>query len=66
MVDKILKTKNNRNILRKEERKAFYIRKLMKKTLIRNSFDLPHHQKDNMTREAVARVVAAENNCSSR
>ena len=45
-------------------------RKLIKKkTLIRNSFDLPHHQiptEGNMTREAVARVAAAENSCSSR
>ena len=78
LVDKILKTKINRNltegnknsIQEKEERKAFYEKKTdQKKTLIRNSFDLPHHQiptEGNMTREAVARVAAAENSCSSR
>ena len=77
-MDKILKTKINRNltegnknsIQEKEERKAFYEKKTdQKKTLIRNSFDLPHHQiptEGNMTREAVARVAAAENSCNSR
>ena len=53
LVDKILKTKINRNltegnknsIQEKEERKAFYEKKTdQNKTLTRNSLHLPHHQ----------------------